>query len=111
MRDDQQFIDALKAIGHQARLRILEAILEGERNVSQIEEASGVAQPTLSQQLAVLRKSGLVRTRKDAKLVYYSLDDAEFRKLSDQMAAFVGETADTPVRKSASGVANFARLT
>lgn len=111
MRDDQQFIDALKAIGHQARLRILEAILEGERNVSQIEEASGVAQPTLSQQLAVLRKSGLVRTRKDAKLVYYSLDDAEFRKLSDQMAAFVGETADTPARKSASGVANFARLT
>lgn len=108
---DQDFIDALKAIGHPSRLKILEAISEEERNVSQLEEASGISQPALSQQLAVLRKAGLVRTRKDAKLVYYSLESERFEKLTSQLLAFQS-TADAPAprKNSSSGAANFARL-
>lgn len=108
---DQQFIDALKAIGHPARLTILEAISEEERNVSQLEAASGVAQPTLSQQLAVLRKAGLVRTRKDAKLVYYSLEGERFAALTARLGTFeTAQESAAPKRNSTSGVANFARL-
>jgi len=65
-------IDELKALAHPLRFRILEVLRNGERNVGEIEEASGIGQPALSQQLGVLRKAGLVETRKDAKLVFYS---------------------------------------
>ena len=68
-------IEELKAIAHPLRLRILEVLREGERNVGEIEEVAQIGQPALSQQLGVLRKAGLVETRKEAKLVYYSLGE------------------------------------
>ena len=54
---------------------ILSSLLRSERNVGEIAGATGIGQPALSQQLAQLRRAGLVRTRKDAKLVWYSLAD------------------------------------
>jgi DNA-binding transcriptional ArsR family regulator len=71
---DEAEIGVLKAIAHPLRFAILEAIAGGERNVGEIESATGIAQPTLSQQLQVLRKAGLVSTRRVAKMVYYNPD-------------------------------------
>lgn len=108
-------IEALKAIAHPVRLRLLQALTDGERNVGDIEEASGVGQPALSQQLAVLRKAELVETRKEAKMVYYSLAREALRELAEMMAALAGAQAETPspaapVRTPTPGVATFARL-
>lgn len=109
---DEELVDALKALAHPVRLRIMQALAGAERNVGEIDESSGIGQPTLSQQLAVLRNAGLVKTRKDAKLVYYRIDDARLARAASAMGQF-GGVAARPVRQSrppASGVANFARL-
>lgn len=75
-------IDALKAIAHAVRFSILSELSGGARNVGEIEEGSGVTQPLLSQQLAVLRQAGLVQTRREAKQVYYSLNNDALSELS-----------------------------
>ncbi|MFW5634760.1 MAG: ArsR/SmtB family transcription factor, partial [Erythrobacter sp.] len=66
-------IEELKAIAHPLRFRILEVLSGSELSVGEIDQAADIGQPALSQQLGVLRKAGLVETRKEAKLVYYSL--------------------------------------
>ena len=76
-------IDELKAIAHPVRFSILQSLAAGERNVGEIEAVTGIGQPSLSQQLAVLRNAGLVQTRKEAKLVYYQLDHGRLESLSD----------------------------
>ncbi|GGD69817.1 ArsR/SmtB family transcription factor [Croceicoccus mobilis] len=108
-------IEALKAIAHPVRLRLLHALKDGERNVGDIEAASGVGQPALSQQLAVLRKAELVETRKEAKMVYYSLAREALGELAEMLTALAGTQAEAPapaaaVRTPTPGVATFARL-
>lgn len=109
---DEVPIDALKAIAHPVRFRLLQVLQQGERNVGEIEEASGVGQPSLSQQLAVLRTAGLVETRKEAKLVYYTLARKALGELASLLAGFGDGTAPAaPSRPTpAPTAANFARL-
>lgn len=112
---EDDLIEALKALAHPLRWRILSLLAAGERNVGEIEQASGIIQPGLSQQLGVLRKAGLVATRKDAKLVFYSLASA---RLAAAVAAITTLAPDSAVpaseplaqRTPAPGVANFARM-
>lgn len=68
----------LKALAHGDRLILLCRLAQGEFCVGELEEDLGIRQPTLSQQLGVLRQEGLVATRREGKHVYYSLasDDA-----------------------------------
>ena len=67
--------EKLKVFAQPLRLMILSCLLRGERSVGDIATATGIGQPTLSQQLAELRRASLVRTRKEAKLVWYALAD------------------------------------
>lgn len=62
-----------RTLGHPTRIRALELLGERERAVSELLAEIGVEPASLSQQLAVLRKAGLVMTRKDGNAVYYSL--------------------------------------
>ncbi|MFN4114103.1 MAG: ArsR/SmtB family transcription factor [Sphingomonadaceae bacterium] len=105
-----ELIEALKALAHPVRFRILESLRNTERNVSEIEELTGIGQPALSQQLAVLRNAGMVQTRKSAKLVFYRLDERALALLRDAIGAFVQTAAPVAERKAAVGAANFARL-
>ena len=63
----------LKALAHESRLIILCILAEGEKSVSELEHELSLRQPTVSQQLARLRADGLVSTRRDGKVIYYSL--------------------------------------
>lgn len=63
----------LKALANPDRLLLLCQLSQGERNVSELESLLGIQQPTLSQQLAVLRREGLVATRREGKQIYYSI--------------------------------------
>ena len=63
----------LKSLANKNRLIILCALVDGEKNVSELEEILGVRQPTLSQQLARLRADNMVQTRREAKQVFYTL--------------------------------------
>ena len=109
---DEQLVDALKALAHPVRLRIMQALTGMERNVGEIDDAAEIGQPTLSQQLAVLRNAGLVKTRKDAKLVYYRIDDGRLAKAVSAIGELGGLSAlpTQQSRKPAPGVANFAKL-
>ena len=63
----------LKALGNPDRLLLLCQLVYGEMNVGELEERLSIVQPTLSQQLGVLRREGLVDTRRDGRQIYYSI--------------------------------------
>ena len=63
----------LKTLANPDRLLLLCQLTQGEHGVSEMEALVGVLQPTLSQQLAVLRQEGLVTTRRDGKQIFYSI--------------------------------------
>ena len=63
----------LKGLAHDERLLILCQLLDGEQHVGELWKKSQLSQSAFSQHLAVLRKDGLVQTRKEAQTVYYSL--------------------------------------
>lgn len=67
--------ERLKTYAQPQRLMILSRLIDGERTVSEIDEATGIGQPALSQQLAELRRADVVKTRREAKQVYYRLAD------------------------------------
>lgn len=69
----------LKVLANADRLVLLCRLAQGEFCVGELEEDLGIRQPTLSQQLTVLRTEGLVDTRREGKHIYYRLisEDAE----------------------------------
>lgn len=71
-----ELAETLRVLGHTQRLRIVIQLTNGEFSVGEIEQHCDIRQPGLSQQLGILRKAGLVETRRDGKLVYYRLDTA-----------------------------------
>lgn len=73
----QQACALMKVLSNPDRLILLCELADGERNVGQLEEALGIVQPTLSQQLAVLRTEEVVKTRRDGKNIYYQIASAQ----------------------------------
>ena len=67
----------LKALANPDRLLLLCQLTQGEFCVSELESMLGIQQPTLSQQLGVLREEKLVHTRREGKQIYYSLASKE----------------------------------
>ena len=63
----------LKVLSNPARLLLPCQLAEGEQAVGALEAALGIVQPTLSQQLGVLREEGMVRTRRAGKQVFYAI--------------------------------------
>lgn len=61
----------LKTLSNPDRLLLLCQLTSGEKTVGELEAASGIVQPTLSQQLGVLRQEGLVSTRREGKHIHY----------------------------------------
>lgn len=65
--------ELLKVYAQPQRLMILSCLLGGPRVVSDIEACTGIGQPALSQQLATLRRAGLVTCTREARQVRYTL--------------------------------------
>ena len=63
----------MKVLSNADRLMLLCQLAQGEKRVGELEEMLGITQPTLSQQLTVLREEGLVTTRRDGKNIYYQI--------------------------------------
>ncbi len=66
---------ALKLLANEDRLLLLCQLSQGEACVSDLELSLGIRQPTLSQQLGVLRNEGVVETRREGKNIYYRVAD------------------------------------
>ena len=70
-------VAALKVLANEDRLLLLCQLSQGELCVSDLEERLDIHQPTLSQQLGVLRNEGVVDTRRDGKRIFYRIADTQ----------------------------------
>jgi DNA-binding transcriptional ArsR family regulator len=86
----------LKVYAHPQRLMILTSLLGSERSVGEIETVTAIAQPTLSQQLAALRRAELVRTRREAKQIFYRLADDKTTFCVRSISSMFGDTGAMP---------------
>jgi DNA-binding transcriptional ArsR family regulator len=87
--------ERLKIYAQPQRLMILSYLLTGEHPVGEIEAATAIGQPALSQQLAELRRAGFVETRREAKQVHYRLADTRVA-LCVKCVEAIFEAADDP---------------
>lgn len=67
----------LRSLANRWRLLILCQLVESEKSVSELERVLEISQSALSQHLMVLRRFGLVSTRRSAQMIYYSLNGSE----------------------------------
>lgn len=79
-----------KALTHPARLAILEILRDGEQCVCHMEAHLGYRQSYISQQLSVLRESGIIQDRRDGWNVYYRALDDRIYDVLDAMYQFTG---------------------
>lgn len=110
--------ELFKTLGHPARIRVLEVLSGGERAVHELIPEVGIEASHLSQQLSVLRRANLVKTRKAGSSVYYSASDprifellavakalltsslTETRELLEELQGLDFETASPPKRRA-----------
>ncbi len=71
----------MKSLSHPVRLKLLCALVEGEKTVSELVESGGVSQSGVSQFLARFKSEGVVSTRKEGVFVFYSLADQNLKRL------------------------------
>ncbi len=86
--------EKLKVYAQPQRLMILSCLLHGEKTVGEIDVATSIGQPALSQQLAELRRADMVKTRRAAKSIYYDLADDNVTLCIRTMEAILGEGSD-----------------
>ena len=85
MKQDYHVFEAefFKTLAHPARLEILDHIRNGEKNVSELQELLGADQSTVSQQLARLRRSNIIRGRRQGTAIFYTVRDPMIFDLLD----------------------------
>lgn len=113
--DDPRIVagaELLRLMSNPNRLTILHRLARGEASVSEMEQQLCIRQPTLSQQLAELRKGGVISDRRQAKSVFYRLTDGRTRTLiailrelfaAHAAAPVTGKSGARPVREGAGG--------
>ena len=79
-----EMAEFFKIFGDGTRIRILQTLLEGEKNEGDLAEVQAMSQSAVSHQLRVLRQNDLVKYRKEGKVVFYSLDDEHVEEVLQQ---------------------------
>lgn len=67
----------LKSVGNPHRLKIILELMNGEKNVGEINAEVDVSQPALSQHLARMRAAGILTSRRDQRQIYYAIADSD----------------------------------
>lgn len=80
-------VGALKVLANEDRLLLLCQLSQREMCVGDLEETLDIRQPTLSQQLGVLRTEGVVSTRRDGKRIFYSVADPKVLQVLEVLYA------------------------
>ncbi len=77
----EQVSELLKLLSAPNRLLILCHLVEAEQSVGELCELVGMKPPAMSQQLALLRREGLIASRRDGQTIFYSINDKKVKKL------------------------------
>ncbi len=94
MPDEENLYDLaelFKVFGDTTRIKILWALAESEMCVCDIAVLLNMTQSAISHQLRILKQTRLVKSRKDGKVVYYTLDDAHVKQIFDQGLIHINE--------------------
>lgn len=83
-----------RALGDPTRLKILDLLLEGEKNVGELVELVGSGQGRVSNHLACLKQCGFVDTRREGKFIYYRIADEAARKLLETSQQMIANNAE-----------------
>ena len=75
----------MKVLSNPDRLLLLCQLSQGERSVGELEDMLGIRQPTLSQQLGVLRNEELVQTRREGKQIFYRIADSRAQEVLETL--------------------------
>ena len=81
----EQATELLKSLASRNRLLLLCHLVESERSVGELARLIGARETAVSQQLALLRKDGLVRTRRHGQTIYYSLASSQAAKVIETL--------------------------
>ena len=112
--DFDRLIEALRLIGHPLRLSMLMLLARGESAVGDLVARTGQSPSLVSQQLALLRKAGLVKARREAKQVFYTLAGGRLVEVSEALAGLAWQAgpADAPASPDSArlSAAVFARV-
>ena len=91
----ERVAELMKLLANKHRLLVLCQLVEGEKSVGELARSLGVREPAMSQQLAVLRREGLVRPRRNAQTIYYALAREDVRRLMEFLyATYCGDAAE-----------------
>jgi len=83
----QELLDFIKSIASESRIKILLLFLDGQnRTVNQIAEAVKLGQPTTSEHLAIMKRSGVLLSEKQGKEVYYHPDQTQIMRYLDTLS-------------------------
>lgn len=91
--------ERLRLLADVTRLRILNALRDGERSVIEIVEAVGASQPNVSRHLALLLRSGIVARRPDGRQVRYRIVDAFIDRICDAICGSLRAHVDRQAQK------------
>ncbi len=83
-----------RALGDPSRLRILDLLLDGAKNVWELVGLVGSSQGRVSNHLACLKQCGFVNAERDGKFVYYSIADEEVRLLLETSQSMIARNAE-----------------
>lgn len=83
--------ELFKVFGDSTRIKILYSLFDGEVCVQDIADKLGMTQSAISHQLRILKQNKLVKTRREGKMIYYSLDDDHVRTIIAQGCEHIRE--------------------
>jgi len=84
-------VEICKAIAHPHRMKVLDLLRAGERCVCELAPEVGITESNLSQHLSILRKAGLVDTRREGHAVLYRMRDRRLFNVIDEMRAILAD--------------------
>jgi ArsR family transcriptional regulator len=87
----EKYTKFFKALGEPTRLKILKLLVEKEMCVCELMDVLDMNQPRISQHLRVLKEAGVIKERKQAQWIYYSLCCSDFHDFIYAFVAFMGE--------------------
>ncbi|MFH1663168.1 MAG: metalloregulator ArsR/SmtB family transcription factor [Chloroflexota bacterium] len=98
--------EVCKTLAQPKRLMLVHELRTGEKSVGQLSSTLGISQPNVSQHLSILRKRGIVTTRREGATVYYRLSSPRIGEACDLVQKFLTEQLENS-RELASSLHNY----